>query len=176
MQVNKRELSEILGRSERTLTTWSKQGMPVEAASTRGRAHQFDTEAVIDWMIQREVSGLSNGGNLDLTEEQARLAHYRANVEKLKEDQLKGELIPAEIVILGGSGLVTSMRAKFLALHQKIKNRFPDLDQAIVDQIQRLIHEALTELGNDGLPPDIRERMRLVCERLEKSKTSEIDA
>jgi len=167
MLVNKRKLAEILGRSERTLTTWIKQGMPVEISSTRGRAHQFDTAEVVSWMIQREISTLSDGGNLDLTVETARLKHYQANNEALKEAQLRGSLIPAELIIEFGSAMVGAARAKLLAIHSKIRNRFSDLSQDVIDEIQEFHHEALEELGNDGVPGEIRERIQHHIDHLE---------
>ena len=175
MLVNKRELAEIVGKSERTLTTWSKQGMPVEVASDRGKAHQFDTAKVIDWMIQNEINRmtLSDDGVYDLTAERARLAHHQANNEHLKEQQLRGSLIPAEIVVRYGAASVVAVRAKLLSLHSKIKNRFPNLPQEAIDEIQDYHHEALEELGNDGVPADIRERIRDHIEVVESSPESD---
>lgn len=158
--VNKRELSEVVGVTERTLTTYSKQGMPIAAASARGKASKFDTVDVINWMIQKEVTKLSFGGNLDLTEETARLKHHQANNEALKEDQLRGSLIPEIVIREHGAGMVSAFRSKMLALTTKIRNRFSDLSDDVIDEIQRLITEALEELGSDGIPAEVRERIR----------------
>ncbi len=175
MLVNKRTLSEILGKSERTLTTWIKQGMPVEVSSTRGKAHQFDTVKVIEWMIQSEISKLAMSDDCayDLTAERARLAHHQANNEKLKEDQLRGSLIPAELIVEFGSAMVGAARAKLLAVHSKIRNRFADLHQEVVDEIQDYHHEALEELGNDGVPAEIQERIQRHIEHLETTTESD---
>ena len=46
--VSKVELGELVGRDERTLTRWQKDGMPVmEFGQGRGNENQYDTEAVI---------------------------------------------------------------------------------------------------------------------------------
>ncbi len=173
MQVNKRELSEIVGKSEATLTAWSKQGMPIQLARTKGRSHVFDTAEVIEWMIQREVGSLSNDGNLDLTAERARLTFHQANNERLKEQQLRGSLIPAEIVVQYCAASVVAVRSKLLSLHSKIKNRFPDLPQEAIDEIQSFHHEALEELGHDGVPAEIRERIRDHIESVEATPESD---
>lgn len=57
MIVNKRELAGILGRSERTLTTWQeKEGLPILLDAGRGGENQYDTAAVIEWMIARAMA------------------------------------------------------------------------------------------------------------------------
>jgi phage terminase Nu1 subunit (DNA packaging protein) len=96
----------------------------------------------------------------DLTEERARLAHHQANNEKLKEDQLRGSLIPEDIIKEHGAGMVAAFRAKLLSLHNKIRNKFTSLSKDVIDEIQRLHQEALEELGTDGIPSEIRERIR----------------
>ncbi len=117
----------------------------------------------------REVAAgrQSSEADYDLTAERARLAHHQANNEALKEAQVHGDLLPAELVIELCSGLVGAARAKLLAVHNKIRNRFTDLPQETVDEIQQLHHEALEELGSDGLPPEIRRRIQRHIERME---------
>ena len=54
MLVNKRQLSEILGVSERSLTDWQKEGLPVASyADNRGQANEYESSEVIRWMVQR---------------------------------------------------------------------------------------------------------------------------
>lgn len=108
----------------------------------------------------------------DLTEERARLAHHQANNEKLKEDQLRGSLIPEEVVREHGAGMVAAFRAKLLSLHNKIRNKFTSLSKDVIDEIQRLHHEALEELGTDGIPPEIRERIRRYLQSSDASAKS----
>lgn len=102
-----------------------------------------------------------------LEEERARLAHHQANNEALKEKQLNGELLPAELVIDLGSALVGAARSKVLAIHSKIRSRFPGVEQELADEIETLSREALTELGSDGIPADIRRRIAPAIQRLE---------
>lgn len=60
--VSKADLSEIIGRDERTLTRWQNDGMPVmEFGLGRGNANQYDTEAVIQWLMhQASLNGKKN--------------------------------------------------------------------------------------------------------------------
>lgn len=60
MLVNKRQLSEILGVSERSLTDWQKEGLPVASyADNRGQANEYESSEVIRWMVQREIERLN---------------------------------------------------------------------------------------------------------------------
>jgi len=113
--------------------------------------------------------GSEQDGTLDLTEERARLTFHQANNEKLKEEQLRGSLIPEDAVREYGSGMVAAFRAKMLALSSKLRNRFTSLPKDVIDEIQRLINEALEELGKDGIPTEIRERIRRRLSRNDSS-------
>lgn len=87
--VNKRDLAQILGVSERTLTEWQRQGMPLVLVTGRGSSNQYDTAAVIAWRIAREVNGAEKESQKD-------------RLDRLRGDQIERqmavearELIPA---------------------------------------------------------------------------------
>lgn len=87
--VNKRELAQILGVSERTLTEWQREGLPMVVNSGRGAANQYDTAAVIQWRVAREVNGAEKESQKD-------------RLDRLRGDQIERqmavesrELIPA---------------------------------------------------------------------------------
>ncbi len=90
-QVNKRGLSEILGVSERTLTEWQKEGMPIMAsAELRGQENQYDTEAVVKWYVQRELA------RAQVMSPRDELDRVRTEREKLQLAKDLRELVPAE--------------------------------------------------------------------------------
>ncbi|WP_250589615.1 terminase small subunit [Neisseria subflava] len=87
MLVNKRELSEILGITERSLTEWQKEGLPVASfADLRGQANEYDTKAVIGWLIQRELQRLNREKPRD------RLDRLKADAIELEIKERTGEL------------------------------------------------------------------------------------
>ena len=162
--VSKTELGKILGKSQPTLTTWAKQGMPIEAVSVRGKAQVYDTAKVIDWMLKREKDKyLSTPDSvLDVTEQNARLLFHRANNEAMKEQERSGELIPAEAVMLGWHDHVFAVRARLLALPTKIAPEVLHLStlREIESAARELVYEALDELaGLGGMPPGFFERI-----------------
>lgn len=52
-RVTKADLAEIVGRDERTLSRWQREGMPVVSVGLgRGNENEYDTEDVIGWLVQ----------------------------------------------------------------------------------------------------------------------------
>ena len=50
MRVNKKILAKKLGRSERCLTTWQRDGLPVLEHGRRGQQNVYDLGAVVAWI------------------------------------------------------------------------------------------------------------------------------
>lgn len=151
--VNKSELAEIVGKSEVTLTTWQKNGLPIKFEAKRGQSNQYDTEAVIAWMIRRDIGKLTVGADgevHDYEAERARLTHHQANKTALEEDVLKGRLIPSELVEQVQGDMVSSFRAKILAIPTKAAHAvigIEDLNEA-KETLKTFLYEALSELSD----------------------------
>jgi phage terminase Nu1 subunit (DNA packaging protein) len=154
--VNKIELAEITGKSERTLTAWQKSGMPIELNSGRGSSNQYDTASVIEWMINREMENRikKHGGDradwYDYEKERARLTHHQANKVSLEEKVLHGELIPISEVLRVQGNMVSAFRARALAIPTKAAHDLlgvTELNQAKAT-IKEFIFEALDELSD----------------------------
>ncbi len=156
------QLSRLTGFARETVAKRLEGLTAVEEKHSK----QFESKDALP--VLYEVAAGSSG-KYDLVEERARLAHHQANNESLKESQNRGALIPAELVADLGSGLVGAARTKLLALHSKIRNRHPELSQELIDEIEDLHHETLSELGKDGLPRDIRKRIQRHIQRMEST-------
>lgn len=141
--VNKRELSQILGISERTLTEWQREGLPVMMKSARGASNQYDTAMVIQWRIAREVHGAAKESPKD------RLDRLRGDQVELELAQLRRDLVNiAEIEPALGQyfsdavALMMSMPDKYAPLISEA----PDAD-AIHAMLEDLIEELRQQLG-----------------------------
>ena len=55
MTLSKKTLAQMLGKSERWISKLIEEGLPVAGGGGRGVPVELDSEAVIDWLIRREV-------------------------------------------------------------------------------------------------------------------------
>lgn len=113
--VNKKQLSDIVGKSERTLTEWDSQGMPIQHKGGRGRSNEYDTAAVIEWMIQRAMSGEK--------QESARERRDRleADMVAIRAGEMVGMLGEVSDMVSIWTHAITSARSDMLALPDKLK-------------------------------------------------------
>ena len=144
--VNKQQLSAIVGTSERTLTAWQKEkGFPIKSKGARGSSNQYDTEDVIQWMIQRAVGGAEKESSGD------RLNRVRADREELNLAKDIGELIPAKETEEALYQVATAIRTNFTAGNSKLKHELDtlydiNLDISILHDHSRNLLTHLSEL------------------------------
>lgn len=143
--VNKRELAQILGVSERTLTEWQRDGLPIVINAGRGASNQYDTAAVIQWRIAREINGASKESPKD------RLDRLRGDQVELELAETRRQLVNlAEIEPALGQffsdavALMASMPDKYAPLLSEVATD-PD---AIHAALEDLIEELRQQLGD----------------------------
>jgi phage terminase Nu1 subunit (DNA packaging protein) len=153
--VTKKELSEIIGVSERTITTYQKNGLPIEIDGGRGQSNSYDTEVVIKWLIHREMERLhsdagADGSVFDYEMERARLTHHQANKAGMEAEVMKGQLIPSQTVKTVWGDMLMNCRAKLLAIPTKAAHIFVNLTDLseIQDALDVHVYEALSELSD----------------------------
>lgn len=144
MIVNKRQLSEILGVSERTLTEWQKdERFPIAVNSGRGASNQYETAAVVEWMIQRAV----NGDKQESARE--RRDRIAADRDELALSRELGQLVPAENVEETITELALAVRSTILQGNSKLKleiDTLYDIDTDI-ELLNEHSREVLTKLS-----------------------------
>lgn len=151
MLVNKRQLSEILGISERSLTDWQKEGMPVAGyAENRGQANEYDTRAVIGWLVQREIERLHKEKPRD------RLDRLKADAIELDIKERTGELAPAALFERMWGDHILAARTEFLTLPDALATELAAITGADIDPdiIAAHINRALEKLANYGAEDD----------------------
>ena len=142
---NQRELSEITGVSQVSLWTWGKEGMPLLRAGATGEENQYDTEAVIRWMIDREVAKL---GREDQKERLARLQGDKIEMELAVS---RGELVPAAMIEPTWSSIVTAVRQALLSIPVRLAPLLEvtpgvDAKRALIEEE---VHDVLLKLSSD---------------------------
>ena len=147
MDVNKRTLGEIFAVSERTLTEWQREGLPIKAtAGRRGQANLYDTAEVHRWLIARAVGPQTTEGGapLRLDVERARLAHHQANIARIEEEARLRDLIPADEVREVVGRCLTNAKSVLLGIHKGIEQRY---GREAGEYVQGEHDRALTEIA-----------------------------
>lgn len=155
MICNKKQLAEILGKSERTLTDWQDQGMPIRLKVGRGGSNQYSTADVIEWMIQRALSGEKQESS---RERRDRLEADRIEFLLAKE---AGLVISADEVAPIWEGAILAARAELLALADRLRMVIvstygTEVDlQLIMEQVNIALHKLADQPpadDHDGVP------------------------
>ncbi|WP_160286533.1 terminase small subunit [Pseudomonas knackmussii] len=108
-KVSKAELSELLGRDERTLTRWQDDGMPVlEYGVGRGNENQYDTEDVIQWLMQRAALNGKKESARD------RLDRVKADREELALAKDLEEVVVAAELIARFEAMITAAKVELI--------------------------------------------------------------
>lgn len=151
MIVNKRELSEIIGVSERSLTEWQKDGLPVASyADNRGQANEYDTKAVITWMIARETANYVQEKPRD------RLDRLKADAIELDIKERTGKLAPVALFERAWSDHILAARTEFLTMPDVLATELSAIVGKEIDPdiIAVHINKALEKLANYGAEDD----------------------
>ena len=147
LKVSKAGLAEIVGRDERTLSRWQREGMPVqEIGLGRGNENQYDTEEVIGWLVQ--VAAL-NGKKESVRD---RLDRIKGDREELALAKDLEELVPAALVGARLEQVVLAIRTGVLTGNPKLKTEIDtlydvDLDIELLNEHSRSILRQLAGLG-----------------------------
>jgi phage terminase Nu1 subunit (DNA packaging protein) len=148
--VNKRELSEILGVSERSLTDWQAAGMPMLVNAGRGASNEYDTALVVDWMLQRAKAGASRETQSE------RLARVRADREELALARELEEVAPAKDFEQVWEEHILAARSRLLLFVDQLAAHIESKYGIKVDlvQLQGPVDEVLKELAEHELQDD----------------------
>lgn len=145
-------LAKHLDLSQRTIHDLRARG--IIGFVTPGR---WDLDACrVDYIrhIQARASGRAQEGDLDLSQEKAKLARAQTEKTELEVRVRRGELLEAAAVLRRLTEVVVSIRSRILGMSSKLA---PRLGAADAETCERLIHEeahdALSQLASWGTPP-----------------------
>ena len=160
MNLNRSDTAQKLNVSLTTLDDWRRKGCP---HTKTGKQVFFNLDDLDEWLNTR------SGGELDYTQERAKLTKLQAEKVSLELEQLRGTLLPTEMVVVGWMGHVSNARAKMLAIPPKAAAEIVGMESYLeIEQfLTMLIHEALDELSTDGIPEEYSERIKAIAADLE---------
>ena len=139
-------LAKLLDLTERRVRQLSAEGVIPKAA--RGR---YEVVGAVRGYIRylRDLALKGDLGTADYGIERARLVKARADLAEMEAKQVRGELIPAPDVTLAWTEIMALVRARLLALPDKIAPVIHETTSIAEarDVIRQTIHELLTELS-----------------------------
>ncbi len=145
-QVSKAQLCEIVGRDERTISRWQNNGMPVlQTGLGRGNENEYDTQAVIEWLVQIAQQRGEKEGVRD------RLDRIRGDREELALAKELGELVVAAELIERFEAVITAAKIELLnTLPENLASELSARYGVEVDDhlIREPIEAILRELSN----------------------------
>jgi hypothetical protein len=153
-RVNKRELAETFGISERSFTAYQKDpSFPVARSGGRGQANEYDTQDVHEWLLERAVSGARHESSRE------RLERIKGDREELALAKDLEELVPGELIGARLEQVVLAIRTGVLTGSPKLKTEIDtmydiDLDIELLNEHSRSILRQLASLGSQPGPGD----------------------
>lgn len=153
MIVNKNQLSDVVGKSERTLTQWQDDGMPIVSVGGRGMDNQYDTARVIEWIVQRALAGKTVMPPKELKD------FYEARLREMDVAERAGLLVSAEDIAPLWEGAVLAARTDLLGMGPRLKAVL-DARYGIdvsMEIIESEIHHALTKLSEKPVAVDVED-------------------
>lgn len=148
------KIIELTGMGFNTIKKRTARLTPIK----EGRALLLETRDALPLIYEATVGPKA----FDLEQERARLAHHQANREAMKEAEERGEYIPADVVRQYGVAAMVATKTKLLGIQSKLRARYPGVPKELMDDLETLHKEALTELGTDGLHDELRRRLASV--------------
>lgn len=156
---NKKVLSKILDVSEKTLSEWQKEGLPIFEIGGRGKENTYDIPKVIDWMFNKKLMSAAtanidedgNGeGAAELMKERI-LKTREDRIGKALDNQIKRqELIPTSVVesewldIIGDvNSLLTTLSSRLSKYLYGLTDK--NMIKDIINEQVNLIKKALAQ-------------------------------
>lgn len=135
--VNKRELGEILGVSDTALTEWQRDNMPVIERGGPGVSGRYDTEAVINWMIERALARVARETPKD------RLDRVTAELRELELGKRRGELVEMRGVQRSLGAFLIELRTRLLAIPAA-----PEVPEELRAALDARIRQSLQDIAD----------------------------
>ncbi|MBI5785192.1 MAG: terminase small subunit, partial [Rhodocyclales bacterium] len=88
--IGQQSIADLFGVSRETIDTWQRHGLPVAVRGGPGVPSEYDTEACINWLIEREVKRVCEERPQD------RLARVQADKIEMENAARRCLLIPAD--------------------------------------------------------------------------------
>lgn len=146
MIVTRKELADIFGVTDRTVSTWITRGL--KSCGKRDKTLLYNT---VDAIQFRENEIMMNSVGADFETERTRKIKLEADKVELELRKMRGELIETELVVNEWSSSIIRCKTKLIAIAEKTASMllsFKNQNEA-KDFLLSEIYIALEELSQD---------------------------
>ncbi len=153
--VGRQRLAAFLGFSERSITEWTRAGMPVHRVGGRGKENEYDTAEVVPWLLSRETSS----GDPETIAARRRIACAEAGRREIRLARERGEVADLRLVGMTWERAIGVFRNRMLGLPRRAVPRLRGVpaDTKREKLLTELVHEALNELAETNFGGIIHE-------------------
>lgn len=165
MKLNKAQLADMFGRSQRTIDGWLEKGLPAEqvpAPDKPRHGYVFDTERCIAWYVKWQRDKRGGSGETDA---KGRLLEIQVELAELDLDERRGELIAADDALKTFGKLVADARQRLVALAGSLASKLAATSDPVrvKDELDGAHREVLADLhghygvlaaGGEGIQPE----------------------
>lgn len=154
MRVNKRQLSEYFGISERTLTDYQKDStFPIIQASGRGGSNEYDTVEVFNWLMDRAKNAAAAAASRESAQDE--LIRVKTALAKLNYGKELEELVLSSQVKPALLQVALAIRTELLTGNSKLKAEIDtlygiDTDIEILNEHSQSALRHLSDLGKES--------------------------
>lgn len=151
--VNAARLARLHGVHVNTITYWINAGCPVKTAgSARARRHEFDTAAVVRWLVGRAIEE-ATAGKASTPDDELRRRRLAADTSlaEMAAAKKRGELVEVEAVERATAVEYLAIRARLLTVDARVSPLIVGEtdERKIRNAIRSEVEDALTELAGD---------------------------
>lgn len=141
--IGQTEIAGIFGVSARTINEWQCAGMPLAVQGGPGQPGEYDSDACIRWLVEREVRKVQGP-----EAPKDRLARLQGDELEMKLAHQRGKLIDAAAVEPAMRAAIVSARERIRQEPSRIATMMEGLDRAAREALLRdLLDEMLGKLS-----------------------------
>lgn len=139
--IGQENIAAVFGVAPKTVVEWQEAGFPVAKRGSPGIPSEYETEACINWLVEREVK------KVQAEKPQDRLARVQADRIELELAEKRGQLINAAELEPKLKAAAVAAREHWLDAVPRLARELPDDLQAREALLQAEFEAFLTRLA-----------------------------
>lgn len=128
--IGQENIAAVFGVAPKTIVEWQEQGFPVAVRGGPGVPSEYETEACIGWLVDREIR------KVQAESPQNRLARLQADKIEMENAEKRGQLIPTD-------QLEPKLRAAMVAAREAWRNEPSQLAREVQGKTAQEIEDML---------------------------------